>query len=210
MPCHDSDVRRVPAPVLAACSAQGSSHASATLAGSRIAAAGSCCRLPEVARGRTSACRSEPRCNRCQAVSSLRQPNARCGVANLRPDPARIRGTRFISLIAPNRAVAWTKTMRASACARNVCLADENYRYHRLNEGLNRPSPPCCQSPLPDSLNQPSLATPSSRPSPTFKTHNEGSPAASGFLLTPLSKAPRHYADALRFTFHAGALPIRS
>jgi len=34
-------------------------------------------------------------------------------------------------------------------------------------------------------------------------------PDASGFLLTPLSKAPRHYAEALPWSFHAGALPIR-
>ena len=55
VPCHDPDVRRVPAPVLAACSAQGSStHPLLWLARSSpppgVAAA-----LPEVISGRTSA-----------------------------------------------------------------------------------------------------------------------------------------------------------
>jgi len=32
------------------------------------------------------------------------------------------------------------------------------------------------------------------------KTPRPRTPGASGFLLTPLSKAPRHYAESLRFT----------
>ena len=37
-----------------------------------------------------------------------------------------------MSLIAPNQALRWTKTMRASACVQYLCLAVENYRSNRL------------------------------------------------------------------------------
>jgi hypothetical protein len=48
------------------------------------------------------------------------------------------KGTRSISLIAPNQAVHLTKTMRASTCAQCVCLAVENYRFNRLGNDSTR------------------------------------------------------------------------
>jgi hypothetical protein len=79
-------------------------------------------------------------------------------------------GTRSLSLIVPNQVVHLTKAMPASACALYVCLAAENYRYNRLSEGLNRPSPPCCQSALPD------FPEPTKPATPPGRTHQHSKP----------------------------------
>ena len=80
------------------------------------------------------------------------------------PRSSKNKSTRSISLIAPNEAVHLTKTMRASACARYVCLAVDNYRYNRLGKASTRHLRPVTNRLCRIPLNKPSPLTRLRRP----------------------------------------------
>ena len=110
-------------------------------------------------------------------------------------------------MIAPNEAVHLAKIMRASACARYVCLAAENYRFNPLGNDSTRhirsAANRLCRIPLNQPSTSTNLANPPSTHPPTFKTHNMSCPRpwCQRLSSNALIKAPQQYAEALPLAF---------